>query len=40
MPMTPATLCAMRRAFSAPCVAIETWSSWFAEVGIESTLAG
>ncbi len=24
----------------APCAAIETWSSWLAEVGIESTLAG
>ncbi len=24
----------------APCAAIETWSSWLAEVGMESTLAG
>ena len=24
----------------APCAAMDTWSSWLAEVGIESTLAG
>ena len=29
---------AIARSRRAPCVAIETWSSWLAEVGIESTL--
>ena len=36
----PAVLRAMARSRRAPWVAIETWSSWLAEVGIESTLAG
>ena len=29
-----------RRAGARACAAIDTWSSWLAEVGIESTLAG
>jgi hypothetical protein len=37
---TPAALRAICRALRAAIGAIETWSSWPAEVGIESTLAG
>ena len=40
MPMTAPALSAMSISRRAPCAAIETWSSWLAEVGIESTLAG
>jgi hypothetical protein len=39
-PTTPAALRAIRAALRAAWVAIETWSSWPAEVGMESTLAG
>ena len=40
MPTTCAAFSAMRSRRRAPCAAIDTWSSWLAEVGIESTLAG
>ena len=40
MPMTLPTLAAISRRRRAPCAAIETWSSWLADVGMESTLAG
>ena len=39
-PTTAATLSAISPSRRAAKVAIETWSSWLAEVGIESTLAG
>jgi hypothetical protein len=40
MPTTPAAFSTIPSNRRAPCAAIETWSSWLAEVGIESTLAG
>jgi hypothetical protein len=39
-PITALALRAMPIRRRAPCAAIETWSSWLAEVGMESTLAG
>ena len=40
MPITAVAFSTMGSSRRAPCAAIETWSSWLAEVGIESTLAG
>jgi hypothetical protein len=40
MPITLAAFSAICIRRRAPCAAIDTWSSWLAEVGIESTLAG
>ena len=40
MPMTQKAFSTMGSSRLAPWAAIETWSSWLAEVGIELTLAG
>ena len=40
MPTTAKAFSAIGSSRRAPCAAIDTWSSWLAEVGIESTLAG
>src|SRR5579859_415376 len=40
LPSPASTFAAISARRRAPCAAIETWSSWLAEVGIESTLAG
>lgn len=40
IPVTAKAFWAIGAKRRAPCAAIETWSSWLADVGIESTLAG
>ena len=40
MPTTPAAFSTMAPKRRAACVAMLTWSSWLAEVGMESTLHG
>jgi hypothetical protein len=40
MPITAVAFSTIDSNRRAPWAAMETWSSWFAEVGMESTLAG
>ena len=40
MPTTPAAFSIIALKRRAACVAMLTWSSWLAEVGMESTLQG